>query len=148
MSKQKVDIFINGNPFKGADIGNEKSIIEIAEQVVAEAKALAPVDLGQLRNSIMFKTSTEQGGFNDGSGESARNELTSQPTKGEGFVGSNLDYAIYQEFGTRRIAPQPYLRPAIAVTANPQKADAIIKKISQEEMLGALKKGQKRVKFL
>lgn len=27
-------------------------------------------------------------------------------------VGTNLEYALYLEFGTRRIAPRPFMRPA------------------------------------
>lgn len=32
---------------------------------------------------------------------------------GEYRVGTNVDYAPYVEFGTRRQAPQPFMRPAI-----------------------------------
>ncbi len=154
MIKSSATLTINGHPFKGADLGNEKSIIEIANNVVAQAKALAPVNKqvgvgGQLRNSLMYKTSLKEGGFNiGGGGESAPEKIISQPTKGEGYVGTNLEYSIYQEFGTRYMAPQPFLRPAIAVAANPSKSRQILKKIEAEEMLGALKEGQKRIKFL
>ena len=54
------------------------------------AKELAPVDTGNLRNSIDTQMSAE-------------NEVQ---------VGSNVEYAKYQELGTSRNRPQPYLRPA------------------------------------
>lgn len=28
------------------------------------------------------------------------------------IVGTNVEYAVYQEFGTRHMQPQPYFRPA------------------------------------
>lgn len=58
--------------------------------VEAEAKVRAPVDTGQLRNSISYEV-----------GES------------EAKIGTIVDYAVYVEYGTSRQRPQPYLRPAI-----------------------------------
>jgi len=53
----------------------------------------APVLTGTLRRSIHTETAeTEDGAV-------AR-------------VGTNVEYAIHQEFGTRRMKAQPYLRPA------------------------------------
>lgn len=145
--KNEVSITIFGNPFIGADLGNEQTILEIANQVVNEAKALAPFDKGQLRNSIMYRTSEEQGGFNDGAGTPAEKEIDSKPKKGEGFVGTNLDYSIYLEFGTRFLPPQPFLRPAILLAADQSRASEIAERIMNEQMKGALKKGQKRDTF-
>lgn len=55
------------------------------------AKQLAPVDTGNLRNSITHRQL-------DGDTE---------------IVGSAVEYAPYQELGTRKMKAQPYLRPAI-----------------------------------
>jgi HK97 gp10 family phage protein len=62
-----------------------------AFEIEARAKVLAPVRTGNLRNSI--QTDVESDG------------LTAH-------VGTGVEYAAYVEFGTRRMAPRPYLAPA------------------------------------
>ena len=61
----------------------------------------------------MYKTFLGQGGFNDGTGDKATVEINYPAKKGRGAVGSNTEYAAHQEFGTFKVAPQPYLRPAV-----------------------------------
>ena len=62
----------------------------IGEEIVADAKAFAPVKTGRLRDSI-----------------------------GKRVAGLNLevyadaDYAAYVEYGTGRTSPHPFLRPAL-----------------------------------
>ena len=129
------------------DMGMNAGILESCIKVTTEAKSLAPFDEGRLRNSIMWKTSQHTGGFNDSSSdEKADKELTVKPKKAEGFVGCNLEYAVYQEFGTRYMAPQPFLRPALLLI---QKGDLqdVIKRIKEETERGILKEGQKRETF-
>ncbi len=58
--------------------------------VQSEARVEAPVDTGALRRSIHGKV--------DG--------LT-------GVVGTNCEYAIYQEFGTYKMSEHPFLVPAL-----------------------------------
>tara|TARA_R110002167_G_scaffold12153_2_gene52070 strand:+ start:810 stop:1001 length:192 start_codon:yes stop_codon:yes gene_type:complete len=58
------------------------------------AKRLAPVDRGILRSSIQYEIRKERG------------ELTAR-------IGTNVKYAVYQEFGTRYMKAQPFLRPAL-----------------------------------
>ena len=58
--------------------------------IEAEAKTLAPVDTGLLRNSI--QTNIEA------------------PTKAT--IGTNVEYAPYQEFGTRHQKGKAFLTPA------------------------------------
>ena len=74
------------------DVGRD--LLKRAIRVEASAKRLAPVDTGRLRASITH--SLER----DGRGLVA-------------FVGSDVSYAIFQEFGTRYQRAQPYLRPAL-----------------------------------
>lgn len=62
--------------------------------VEGDAKILAPVDEGVLRQSI---TSESQ---------------ATGPHAAEGRTGTNVEYGPYQEFGTIHMAPQPFLRPA------------------------------------
>lgn len=38
---------------------------------------------------------------------------TSTPTSATALVGTNVEYAPYEEYGTRYRGPHPYLRPAL-----------------------------------
>ena|ERR1051326_525959 len=66
------------------------AVRKAAFAIEAEAKTLAPVDTGMLRNSI--QTDIEG------------------PLKAT--VGTNVEYAAYQEFGTRHQKGTPFLTPA------------------------------------
>ena len=67
--------------------------------LVAEgyAKKLAPVDTGNLRNSITHEVDD---------GEPAA------------YIGTNVEYAPYVCFGTIHMKAQPFLKPAVADHAN------------------------------
>ena len=54
------------------------------------AKLLAPVDTGNLRNSITHQQLDED----------------------TEIIGTNVHYAPYQEFGTSKMAAHPFLKPA------------------------------------
>jgi HK97 gp10 family phage protein len=124
-----------------------KGLTKIGAQIVAYAKSVNIPDTGALRNSIMYKTYVSSGGFNDSGGEPAPKEITPVPKKDELYVGSNLEYAIYQEFGTRYMAARPYMRPAIARITKGTAADIIQKQIEDETAKGPLKKGAKIKRF-
>ncbi len=66
---------------------------KVALMIERESKIFAPVDTGRLRASIH----TEMEG-----------ELVWK-------VCTNVYYAIYQEFGTRKMKAHPFMRPAVAV---------------------------------
>lgn len=74
----------------------EEQAMELVEKkgeaVKKDAKDLAPVATGALRDSIELDVD--------------KADLTVR-------IGSNLDYALAQELGTARIAAHPYLRPAL-----------------------------------
>lgn len=61
----------------------------------AEAKKAAPVDTGRLRSSIQY----------------ARQE------KMKCSVGTNVSYAIYQEYGTYKSPAHPFLFPAFQIAS-------------------------------
>lgn len=67
---------------------------KIGNDVAEDARRMAPVDTGTLRDSIDAEVS--------GSGT----EIVVR-------VGSNVDYAVYVEMGTSEQSAQPYLRPAV-----------------------------------
>lgn len=54
------------------------------------AKGYAPVDTGRLRSSISHETDSDSA-----------------------YIGTNVEYAQYQEFGTSRQKGTPFLRPAV-----------------------------------
>lgn len=126
--------------------GTNAGVLETCIKIATQAKVLAPVKDGRLRNSIMYRTEFQEGMFNDSGGLSAPKKLDSQPKDNEGYVGSNLEYAVYQEFGTRYMAPQPYLRPAGLIVKGTG-AGEVIKRIKEETERGVLKAGMKRETF-
>jgi HK97 gp10 family phage protein len=64
-------------------------------QVHRRAVQLCPVDVGRLQSSITWRLATDSRGL-------------------LGVVGTKTEYAPYVEFGTRYMAAQPFLRPALA----------------------------------
>lgn len=70
-----------------------RALEEIGLAAEGYAKRLCPVDTGRLRNSITH--------------------VTSYGAKAV-CIGTNVEYARYVEYGTRKQKPQPYLRPAAA----------------------------------
>ena len=134
-----------GDVSRASDVALDKTILKTVIQVANQAKRLCPVDLGQLRNSIMWKTQNREGGLNDSGGEAAENEITDVPKKAEGYVGANLLHAIYQEFGTRNMPAQPYLRIAIDIVVNGASYETAIKKVVIEEMKKEYSKGVRKI---
>ena len=63
---------------------------DAAEAIEINAATECPVDTGRLQASIT----------NEVEGKEAR-------------IGTDVSYAIYVELGTRKMNPQPYLRPAL-----------------------------------
>ena len=86
------------------------------------AKDLCPVDTGLLRNSIThgaaggkMSASSYSNDAGTASGEYASQDIP-KDENGANYVvviGTNVQYAVYQELGTSKMSPQPFLRPAI-----------------------------------
>ena len=72
-------------------------IREATQRVHRTARDLAPVDTGYLRGSIRFGVTKERG------------------TKVTGVVYTPVEYAPYQEFGTRYQKGTPFLKPALDI---------------------------------
>jgi HK97 gp10 family phage protein len=87
----------------------EKTIKQIAIFVEAEAKLRAPVRTNRLRSSITHEDKHYE-------------------THSIAYIGTNVEYAPYVEFGvvSKNIPAQPYLRPAIE--ENRDKIKEMIKK--------------------
>lgn len=69
--------------------------LKAGADITSDAKALAPVDTGNLRSSTGMTVT--------GSGAHGRMSVE---------VGPTAHYGIYVEYGTSRMAAQPYLNPA------------------------------------
>jgi len=68
-----------------------KSLAEAGALVKTDAKLRCPVDTGNLRKSITSEVKQIEHSVE---------------------IGTNVDYAQYVEYGTKRSKAQPYLRPA------------------------------------
>ena len=112
--------FIQYGDIDGVSDAIEKEVVtKQCAKIAAQAKQLTPVDTGRLKGSIGYKTEIE---------ETANPAISGKTKRNVGFVGSAVDYAAYQEFGTRKMSAQPYLRPAVeAVNTNAEQA---LKKIA------------------
>jgi len=118
----------------GVNIGNFQGLLETSIRISNNAKSFAPKDTRRLSNSIMYQVSGKgayyEGGFNDGGGEKANSDeaLTTNPrgeSKPTAYVGTNLEYAVYQEYGTRHQTGRAYMRPAVQSVLSPGNAVAI-----------------------
>lgn len=76
----------------------EKALEKVGMEAERNAKLACPVDTGRLRNSISHTHD-----------------------KNTAYVGTNVEYAPYIEFGTSKMAARPYLEPAIADHLNEYK---------------------------
>lgn len=87
----------------------QRALEMIGLQAEGYAQLLAPVDTGRLRNSITHAVIDE-------------NSVA---------IGTNVEYAIYQELGTSKMKAQPYLKPAVMEHLNEYK------EIAESAMKGA-----------
>lgn len=132
---------------KQIDLGTFEGLEEVGIELTTQAKSLQLPDQGRLRNSLMYKLSNgKNGGFNDKSGEKAsgNEKLSGTPTGKSVVVGSNVDYAVYEEFGTSRRGAKPFLRPAVEIVLKGGNADKAMKKALNESVNKAKIKKRKR----
>ncbi len=84
----------------------DKGLVHAGEAVVSKARQYAPVDTGELRDSIRYEI--------NGSGGAAKLSMGGWTTAGKTLtIIVDALYGMYQEFGTRYIPPHPYIRPAL-----------------------------------
>lgn len=77
-------------------LATKRAVTQAALLVERGAKQRAPVDTGRLRSSITYELTEAKGGDVNGA-----------------IVGTNVEYAPHQEFGTSRMKAHPYLIPAL-----------------------------------
>ena len=84
----------------------DKAWEEIGLLAEGHAKKYCSVDTGRLRSSINHATVSGRGedGYSDTDGNAYSGMAAHRkPARGECYIGTNVDYAIYQEFGTSKI---------------------------------------------
>jgi len=74
----------------------DTAVRTISNQIKNDAKTYCPVDTGRLRNSIKVASTRGRG-----------KQLTV-------MVYSDVEYAVYQEYGTRHIAARAFMGKALA----------------------------------
>ena len=142
-----IKVIKHGDAKAAVKKGTKRGMIECAIRIVAQAKnGIANNPTGRMRNSVMWKSSDNEGGLNSMGGEKAP-AIDTKAGDMEVLVGSNVEYSTYQEFGTRYIPPRPFLRPAIAIYGYGKNAQDIMKKQAEETMKGDLEESADRVKF-
>ena len=117
----EVVVTINDFASDGAIEGLRGAIVVTAERVRSIAAPNAPRKTGLLRNSIMWRKGwgndalglPPEGGFNEAEpgGEKATEKIE-KPSGEVAVVGTAVEYATKQEFGTKNIIASPYLRSA------------------------------------
>ena len=128
-----------GNVKSAVSNGKAISNLMIGAATASQAKLLAPVDYGQLRNSLSASNTSKTEMLNNMAGEKA-DALDTQGLKDdEVYAGSNSDHAIFQEYGTVKQPAQPYLRPAMEAVVQRKTPAEIFEKYGREAMDRELK---------
>jgi HK97 gp10 family phage protein len=113
----------------------ETALLKFGILVEGTAVLLAPYDKGRLRASITFATRAipaKPGAAAD------QGDGVSQPSEALVLhVGTALEYAMYQELGTKFMDAQPFLGPALKMRA------PLFSKILKDEFAKAIRKVQK-----
>lgn len=121
----------------------QKAMAKTLELAKTEAKHLCRVDTGRLRSSI---TSNYTGSgqtviqpFTKGADSEGKTETIIKEPKEQGAIvgllGTNINYAPYQEYGTKTMTGKPYLHPALILAGNllPEKIRQELAKIKKVE---------------
>ena len=97
---------------KAMDSAIEAALVQAGGIIEGQAVALVPLDTGRLKGSITYRTKKDR---SDQPRVPARSQdVVSTPSdKWTLYVGSNVKYAPYIEYGTVRSKARPYLRPAL-----------------------------------
>ena len=128
-----------GNVKTAVANGKEISNLMIGAAIASQAKLLAPVDYGQLRNSLSASNTSRTEMLNNMVGERPEALDTRVLKDDEVYAGSNSDHAIFQEYGTVKQPAQPYLRPAMEAVVQRKTPAEIFEKYGREAMDRELK---------
>jgi phage gpG-like protein len=120
---------------KAIKFASEKMVLELGIKMATQAKLLAPVDKGQLRNSISVATKDETGiELNKDQGEKAPPLKQESLKDSEIFVGSNVNHATDMEYGTKFVRARPFLTPAREIVVDGKNALEAMKEWNEKAM--------------
>lgn len=123
----------------------KKAARMVGGSLAGHAAEACPVDTGLLRNSITFALGGQAPAITEyqSNGESKTGkkiEVTTGQYEGEApadddgevtvYVGTNVEYAPFQELGTVKMSARPFLRPAFE--NNKEEIERIIEKCLKE----------------
>lgn len=91
----------------------EGAVRATAFAIEATAKTMAPLDTGALRDSIYTRVGRQPTLLPEVAGNPPRVELPRPEDEQTAHVGPSVEYGLYQELGTTRMAAHPYLGPAV-----------------------------------
>jgi HK97 gp10 family phage protein len=131
-----------GNVKSAVANGKAISNLMIGAAIASQAKLLAPVDYGQLRNSLSASNTSRTELLNNMPGEKAEALDTQGLKDDEVYAGSNSDHAIFQEYGTVKQPAQPFLRPAMEAIVQRKDPAEIFAKYGREAMERELKRSR------
>lgn len=92
-----------------------QALRKTAFDIEADAKILAPIDTGNLRNSISTTVT----------GDGRHGQMSAE-------IGPTAEYGIYQEYGTSTQPGKPYLTPAFDRRVGP--FEAALSKIAEADL--------------
>ena len=122
------------------------ALMAAATDVHGQAVELAPVDTGNLKGSLSWTVGGEVGGLNSGGGKASKGApKRATPDQGvhktdatdTAYIGTNIEYSMWLEYGTSKMAAQAYLRPAL--DAREKYVPEIMKKHYQKALRGVVK---------
>lgn len=90
----------------------------VAFSIQRKAQPRTRLDTGALRSSIYVRVGRGATPLPAVEGDPVRVELPQPADDDTAHVGPSVDYGIWQELGTERMAAQPYLGPAVAEAAD------------------------------
>lgn len=103
--------FFEDQVIKMAEKKAEESLVLAGEFIAGAAKLNSPYDTGYLRGSVTYATQKKRGNV---ASRTKRGDVISKPDDNLVCrVGTAVHYAAHQEFGTRFMSGQPFLRPAL-----------------------------------
>jgi HK97 gp10 family phage protein len=113
MDLREADRILKQAAQKGIEATNE-----IANAILANADPRVPVDTGALRASGEVTEAT-----------------TGNRVATVSYGGDDVNYAVYQEFGTSKMNAQPYLKPAIEAVSRRYANGEPFKKVGDVTLL-------------
>lgn len=113
----EVDTTVLNRILRNLEGNTQEAVRATAFSIEAKAKVNAPVDTGALRSSIYVRVGKEPAQMPAVEGDAERVELPEPEGKTIAHVGPSMEYGLWQELGTERMAAHPFLGPAVSSAA-------------------------------